>query len=497
MTQALLLVAGLLLVGVVLRQCFPLFRWLFIPASVVAGFVGLFVIQLSLNVNLSVESNPNLDRNQAIHAWAFSVSDILSSWPGWLIAVVFAGMLLERKASTARESARRVGQQALMVWIIVLGQTAIGLLATWLIIQQFYNVPNSFGMLIETGFAGGHGTAAAMGEVYAHPSVQLESGKDLGMLMATCGLVYGVVSGILWINIGVRRGWVSKNDPSKTAGELASAPTFKAKTGLGPIGYRRIDRETIDPLLLQVVLLTLAFGIGIAMQAAVMGAAGYLDQVFESQPLDAAQAQLSKRLTISSIVDFPLFIYTLFGGLLVHKLLAGLGQAERVDGELIHRLTSTAMDILVVAAIATLNLQAVAAMIVPFSILLACGAVWTGVCLLLISRWVLPGEHWFQLGLINYGMSTGTTATGFVLLRMVDPDLDSGAAEDYALAAPVSAPFIGGGMLTVALPLLLLERIPIAITSTVIAGLVIAMIFIARKLFYKPETASARRLSEP
>jgi ESS family glutamate:Na+ symporter len=83
-------------------------------------------------------------------------------------------------------------------------------------------------------------------------------------------------------------------------------------------------------------------------------------------------------------------------------------------------------------------------------------------------------------------MSTGTTATGFVLLRMVDPDLDSGAAEDYALAAPLSAPFIGGGMLTVAFPLLLLERVPIAITSTTLAGLVIAMIFMGRRLFYKP-----------
>ena len=98
------------------------------------------------------------------------------------------------------------------------------------------------------------------------------------------------------------------------------------------------------------------------------------------------------------------------------------------------------MDILVVAAIATLNLQAVASMVVPFSILLACGAVWAAICLLVISRWLLPKKHWFQLGLINYGMSTGTTATGFVLLRMVDPDLDSGAAEDYALAAPLSAP---------------------------------------------------------
>ena len=119
------------------------------------------------------------------------------------------------------------------------------------------------------------------------------------------------------------------------------------------------------------------------------------------------------------------------------------------------------MDVLVVAAIASLNLTAVAALATPLMILFAAGAIWTTVCLLLLSRWILPEPYWFQLGLINYGMSTGTTATGFVLLKMVDPELKSGAAEDYALAAPLSAPFIGGGILTVALPLLILSLIHI------------------------------------
>ena len=139
------------------------------------------------------------------------------------------------------------------------------------------------------------------------------------------------------------------------------------------------------------------------------------------------------------------------------------------------------MDILVVAAIATLNVAAVATLIIPFSILMLLGAVWSGVCLLVISRWILPRNHWFELGLINYGMSTGTTATGFVLLRLVDPELESGAAEDYALAAPLSSPFVGGGMITVALPLLVLEQFHLATISLGLSAIVIAMIAIGRR----------------
>ena len=103
---------------------------------------------------------------------------------------------------------------------------------------------------------------------------------------------------------------------------------------------------------------------------------------------------------------------------------------------------------------------------------------WTGFCLLFLSRRLLPSDHWFELGLINYGMSTGTTATGFVLLRLVDPKLQSGAAEDYALAAPLSSPFIGGGMLTIGLPLLILERVPIASVCVVLFAAVSACISI-------------------
>ena len=111
---------------------------------------------------------------------------------------------------------------------------------------------------------------------------------------------------------------------------------------------------------------------------------------------------------------------------------------------------------------------------------------------MVLARKMLPPEHWFELGLINYGMSTGTTATGFVLLRLVDPELESGAAEDYALAAPLSSPFIGGGMITVAMPLLVLERVPLPVTTITVALLVAILIWIGqqwnRRTIIKSET---------
>ena len=488
MIVAFLFVAALMLVGIAVRARFAFMRWLFIPSSVIAGLIGLAIIQCGLRYfdapppavqEVTVQSKepdvhkPPADAVSAVDYFA-RLRKTLKSWPGFLIAVVFAGMLIQRGPTATRESFHRVGRQGLMVWVIVLGQTTVGLLATWLIVQPLVSqpkIPNSFGMLIETGFAGGHGTAAAMSEVYKHPLINLPVGADLGILMATCGLVYGLISGVVLINLGVRMGWLGESvSVTQTMKTDADHPK--------PIGYAKIHNDVVDPLFLQVLWLAMAMALGLMMQACVLQVAAWIDGPPEvvAEAVEGAQQQLSKRLKAASVMDFPLFIYTLFGGLFVRKVLSAIGQASLVDRETINRLTSSAMDILVVAAISSLNLIAVAKMLVPFSILLVVGGIWCAVCLLLLSRMILPEEYWFQLGLINYGMSTGTTATGFVLLRMVDPEIQSGAAEDYALAAPLSAPFIGGGILTVGLPLIVLERVPIAIPAILLVAVIGALI---------------------
>ncbi len=472
MIPASIFVAILLLTGVALRLRFSLFRWLYIPASVLAGMIGLLICQIDLGASVTSHTT----------AW----TETLKGWPGFLIAVIFAGMLLERKPAPWRKSISRVGRQGLMVWIIVLGETAIGLIATWLLIKPFFDVPSSIGTLIETGFAGGHGTAAAMGQVFQHPTIQLDGGLDLGILMATCGLLYGLISGIFWINIAVRRRWIGKQDtkPENIDSENCDPQNKDSSAPITRpiIGYARIGKETIDPLLLQVLWLAIALGIGLGLQNVVTSSIGFIENLGDfTNAVVKGEEQLSQRLTLESIAgSFPLFIYTLFGGWIVRRTLRSLGYENAIDRETINRLTSTAMDILIVSAITTLNITAVTTLIVPFAILFLFGAAWTGFCLMILARKILPQEHWFELGLINYGMSTGTTATGFVLLRLVDPQLESGAAEDYALAAPLSSPFIGGGMITIAMPLLVLERVPLSITAIIMTLLVVALIYVGQ-----------------
>ena len=188
MQSAVLAACGLLLIGAVVRARIVWLQRALIPASVAGGLVGLVVVQLARVLDAPAWSGTETF-SQVVHWVAVDCPAELSGWPGWLIAVVFAGLLLDRPARMDRGGWRRVMAEGLMVWVIIAGQVALGLLATWLIIQPLFpEIPAGFGLLIETGWAGGHGTAAAMGGVF-RDTVGWEQGADLGVFMATVGLL--------------------------------------------------------------------------------------------------------------------------------------------------------------------------------------------------------------------------------------------------------------------------------------------------------------------
>jgi len=435
METAVLYAAALLGIGLILRVRIPLLRLLYIPAAIVGGLLGL-------------AAGP-----EGAGVIPETVIAELKSWPGWLIAVIFAGLLLEKSSKSFRDSIRLATRQGIMVWIIVLGEIVLGLTLTWLIVVRFYDVPLSFGQLIEAGFAGGHGTAAALGEVYKQ--LGFPEGVDLGFFVATVGLIFGVVSGIAYVNLAVRRGWTR-------AGKI-QVPIIiglESRRDSPPIGFAKTRSEVLDPLVFQLLILCAAYAAGLGLY------------------------RVSTSL-VPFTAQFPLFIFTLLGGLLVREAMRLIRIGDLIEPECLKRITALSMELLILSAITSLDLSAVFRLFLPVALLLTVAFIWVGLCLLVIGRRLLPRRYWFELGILNYGMSTGTTATGLMLLRIIDKDLDSGAAEDYALAAPMSAPFIGGGMITFSLPILL-ERFGGAPVIGVLVGVMAVLVWIGL-LLARPE----------
>jgi len=417
---AILSACGLLLIGFVLRARLRFLQVLYIPASVLGGLIGLAVL---LTIRLAADDATPL----AVHADA--IGGTLRTWPGALIAVVFAGLLLERPQRRIGETSRGTVMAAAYVWVVVLGEVLVGLLATWFVLMPLFGVPAAFGQLIEAGFAGGHGTATALGLVYEE--LGFADGYDLGLFSATIGLIASVVIGIALVNIAVRRGWTVSG-----RADVRLVSGLERRTDPKPMAWARVNGEVIDAFMFQLVLVAMAFGAGALIQWILAFGA-------ESLELESLATALG---------HLPLFLFTLIGGLVVRKALALFRSDDLIDGESIKRIVAVAMELLIVAAIASLRIETLASYFWPMALLMALGCGWAVFCLLVLAPRLLPKDYWFELGIINFGMSTGTTAQGMMLLRIVDRDLESGAAEDYALAAPFSAPFIGGGLITLTLP---------------------------------------------
>ena len=124
--MSVLFVCGLLLAGVLLRATVRPIRALFIPASVVGGLIGLAVIQSGLRVGPGepqrrdgdiviqlaeiVWAPPEhedvigayLPGGSSTQLWSGELSNILDGWPGLLIAVVFASLLILPEWRNAR-----------------------------------------------------------------------------------------------------------------------------------------------------------------------------------------------------------------------------------------------------------------------------------------------------------------------------------------------------------------------------------------------------------
>ena len=117
-------------------------------------------------------------------------------------------------------------------------------------------------------------------------------------------------------------------------------------------------------------------------------------------------------------------------------------------------LGSVAMDLLITAAMASLNLPLLEENWLPFVALAVAGLTWNLAAFLVLAPRIFR-DHWFERGIADFGQGTGVTATGLLLLRMADPLGRSRAMEAFSFKQLLFEPFLGGGLVTALSPVLI------------------------------------------
>ncbi len=420
----------LLGIGHVLRSRIKLFQKLYLPSCVIGGLFGLIAIQL---ISAGAEYS---NVCESVSSWLGSVTEPWRKLPSFLINIVFACLFLGVKLPTFTDIWKRSGPQVVYGQIVAWGQYVVGL-GLWVLLLSwlFKELPPMFAGILPVGFEGGHGTAAGMGPVFAERG--WPEGQDLAMTSATCGIMSAIIVGMILVNWAVRKGYAVKH--KKLAEQIEDDSIAVVPVDQRPIAGRlTVNSDVIEAFSLHLVAVGLAVCIGMLLKEGLI--------LIQNQ-----SAYLTKNELLSS---FPLFPLCMIGGLVIQFLEQRLDRHNLIDLGLIRRIQNCSLDFLVIAAIAMISIDVVKTAWLPLLILVAAGIAWNVFCVMILARRILP-DAWFERAIAEMGQSMGVTATGLLLLRVVDPDYETPAADAFACKQIVHEPFMGGGLWTsTAIPLI-------------------------------------------
>jgi len=443
--------SALLLTGHVLRARLRFLRLLFLPASCIGGAVGVALVLASSRLPAGGSSERWVRR------------ELMAGWeelPSFLTNVVFATLVLGRPLPSAAELWKVSGPQLAFGQLITFGQYIVtaGVCAVWLI--PAYNMPPLFATVIPVGFEGGHGVVAGLRGSYV--KLGYEEGYQLGLVAATVSLLGGTVFGCIVVNWAARRGLLAAKKGQEVAPSPAtprpflggaeaallrhrsSGSSFGAFDGIHlpderpSAGVQTVAAESLDSL---------------ALHGAVMGVVlgGAWTAKLGANWLEGLSPWLSERALISSI---PLFPVVLLVAVMCQAVLdrLGAGAAAQLDAATAERICASAMDFLIVSAIASMRFDALQEAAAPFAICCGVAFAWSVLSFCLLGR-LLP-DYWVERALTECSLALGATATALLMLRMMDPDNKTPVLRAFCYKQLIHVSIVGGGAFTVSsLPL--------------------------------------------
>lgn len=378
------LMSALILAGQLLRAKVKFLQELFIPASLLAGIIGLICGPYGLGI--------------------IPFSEGFGSYSGALIVLVFAALPLSQEKSSGNKGGTGVMQMWSFQLITYLGQHLWAMVLGLLLFVPIFHAHAGFGYMLPTGFVGGHGTAAAVGETFK--SLGWEEAEALGMTSATVGILSGLIGGIILIKIATKKGYTSYIT------DFVKLPQ-SFRTGLIPkeereeMGKETFSTISVDPL---------------AIHAALLFVVTYV-----AKKISELVLHFNPQLSL------PVFSLAVLVGFLLMKLLCLGGADKYVDKRVITRLSSTFTDYLVGFGVASIQLGVVVKYAVPLIILFVSGILFNlFICMYLAPR--VFSKDWFEKGIFTYGWASGVTAIGITVLRICDPNFDSSTLDDFSIS---------------------------------------------------------------
>ena len=434
------IIAMLILVANVLRRKIAFIRNSLMPTAVLAGFLMLLLRNMGFEVIDGV---------------------FLESVTYHAIALGFIALALRVPEDAEGESRFLAPKNGALIVSTYLVQALTGLLIS--LTLAYTIMPELFkagGILLPMAYGQGPGQANNVGSTYE--ALGMLGGRSFGLSLAAAGYLCACVVGVLCLNVmGRKNRLVRMKDKDYVSGSV-TVDTFQMENEI-PVA------ESVDRFSVQAALVIILYLISYLL---IDGVVSLLNNVAPGVAATVSTLLWGFNFIVGSIVATACRV--LFANLRKLKIM----NHQYQNNYLLSRISGVAFDFMIVAGIASIEINDLKGNWLPFLLMAVIGGVVTFCYLLWMCKKLYPNyvyEGFFSM----FGMLTGTISSGVLLLREIDPDLRTPASNNLVTGSSY-------GIIFGAPVLLLVSFAPKSESSVWIAvGLVIAYLALLLLFIFK------------
>jgi ESS family glutamate:Na+ symporter len=405
-----------LLMASLIRSKVGFFQKYLIPNALTAGFILLLFYNF-VAPNFALET------------------DLLGELVYHLLNLSFIAMTLRKSIKATESMKKRIFPTSIGVLSQYALQCIVGLLVTFLLIKTV--MPDLFpaiGFSLPLGFVLGPGQAYTIGTGWE--SFGFAGAGSTGLTFAAIGFLWGCFGGVMMINLGLKKNWISQENVDKIRNKDTSSGILGRKAKRPVAGYMSTETEAVDSMTFNA-----AFVFGV-----------YLLSFWLLKLITLLLSLIGPLGTELAVNLWGInFIFSAITAMIVKEIMKKAGIHYVLDSGTLTRISGISVDVMVTASIAAISLVVVGTYWLPILILTTLG----GLMAYFTLPWIasrLFVDHQFHRALIIFGASTGTMPTGLALLRVIDPEFETPVASDYMYSSGLT--FI------LAIPLILSINLP-------------------------------------
>lgn len=381
-------------VGVLLKR-FTFIQRTYLPAPIIGGLLGFVAMNTGL-LNLPYETFERI----TFHLFSMS-----------FISITY--MTMNQKKDANKGVFKGGLWLALVFGLMIAIQLFVGasVFLGWNLISTNDFLP-SLGALVAHGFGQGPGQAVAMGTIWRDLGVNgLEDAVQYGLFYAASGFLLAIVIGIPYGKHLIKKKLVTYSTVDPDEEENFNLGVIESEQ-TDIIGVQTAHHANLDT---------------ISIHLALTGGTYFLTYllIYGIDVLSGGFADATRAILYGNM-----FVWGIFVAMLIRAILRKSGFGYVIDDQFQKSITGFLVDYLVLSALMAISLAVISDGIVP----LLLNVLIVGVLTFFIVRFLAlrSGDYQYERMMCEFGIVSGTAATGMLLLRSVDPQFKTPVIHELA-----------------------------------------------------------------